>query len=168
MDLNAIGGFLRQLRKEKGKTQDQLGEALGVTGKTVSRWETGSYLPSVDMLQALSEYHGITINEILSARRLTPGEYPAAAEDNLKKTVGASSFSLAERVAFYKKKWLREHIGFLVLLALGLGALAAWGVIGRNPVVLGCCPLALAVAHGIRHHAMMVYVEAHAFDGSGQ
>ena len=41
MDLIRFGSFLAQLRREKGLTQQSLGERLGVTNKTVSRWETG-------------------------------------------------------------------------------------------------------------------------------
>ena len=50
MDMVKIGSFLQTLRREQGLTQAQLGEALGVTGKTVSLWETGTYLPPVEML----------------------------------------------------------------------------------------------------------------------
>ena len=41
MDLKKIGRFLKYLRKEKGMTQEQFAELLGVSGRTVSRWETG-------------------------------------------------------------------------------------------------------------------------------
>lgn len=41
MDSKKIATFMKQLRSEKGYTQEQLGEALGVSGRTVSRWETG-------------------------------------------------------------------------------------------------------------------------------
>lgn len=55
MDLICIGKFIAELRKEKGLTQEQLGEKLGVTNKTISRWETGVYLPSADALLAMSK-----------------------------------------------------------------------------------------------------------------
>ena len=41
MDQQKIGGFLKELRKEKNLTQEQLAEVLNVSGRTVSRWETG-------------------------------------------------------------------------------------------------------------------------------
>ena len=41
MDQEKIGRFIAQLRKERGMTQEQLGERLGVSQRTVSRWETG-------------------------------------------------------------------------------------------------------------------------------
>jgi transcriptional regulator with XRE-family HTH domain len=80
MDMQKIGSFLSQLRKEQSMTQEQLGEKLGVTNKTVSRWETGTYLPPVEMLQLLSELYGITINEILSGERLGEKEYREKAD----------------------------------------------------------------------------------------
>lgn len=64
MDTKKIGQFLAQLRKEQGLTQDELGCKLGVTNKTVSRWENGNYLPPADMLKALSEIYGLTINRL--------------------------------------------------------------------------------------------------------
>ena len=62
MDLIKIGRFLAELRKGRELTQAELGEKLGVTNKTVSRWETGNYLPPVEMFEALSRFYGLTIN----------------------------------------------------------------------------------------------------------
>ena len=50
-----VGKFIAKLRKDKDMTQEQFGEALGVTNKTVSRWESGNYMPSIDMLQRMSQ-----------------------------------------------------------------------------------------------------------------
>lgn len=58
MDLLQIGKFIAELRKEQKFTQEQLGEKMGVTNKTVSRWENGNYLPSADMLLAMSRLFG--------------------------------------------------------------------------------------------------------------
>ena len=69
MDMQKIGAFLAELRKEKNLTQDELGEQIGVTNKTVSRWENGNYLPPVEMLQILSKFYNVSINEILKDRK---------------------------------------------------------------------------------------------------
>ena len=50
MDTKKCGAFLKELRREKGLTQQALAEALGVSGRTVSRWETGVNLPDLDLL----------------------------------------------------------------------------------------------------------------------
>ncbi len=60
-----IGQFISQKRKEKGYTQNQLGELLGVTGKTISRWETGKYMPDLSLLIPLSELLSISVHELL-------------------------------------------------------------------------------------------------------
>lgn len=68
MDLIKIGNFIAELRKKQKLTQEQLGEKLGVTNKTVSRWETGTYLPPAEALLAMSELFGVSINELLSGK----------------------------------------------------------------------------------------------------
>lgn len=54
MNLVKIGKMLQTLRKEKGMTQEQLAEKLGVARRTVSRWETGSNMPDLDVLDRKS------------------------------------------------------------------------------------------------------------------
>lgn len=69
MDLKKIGRFLKCLRKEKGMTQEQFAELLGVSGRTVSRWETGSNMPDLDVLIQIADYHEVEIREILDGER---------------------------------------------------------------------------------------------------
>lgn len=84
MDMISIGNFLKNLRKEKGFTQEMLGAQIGVTNKTISRWENGNYLPPVECLKMLSDIYGVSINEIISGHRLSVEQLPSAAENNLK------------------------------------------------------------------------------------
>lgn len=81
MDIQKIGIFLAELRKEKALTQDELGEKIGVTNKTVSRWENGNYLPPVEILQILSNFYDVSINELLSGERLSNENYKENAEE---------------------------------------------------------------------------------------
>ncbi len=74
MDVKQTGGFIRLLRKEKGLTQEELAHELNVTNKTISRWETGSGYPDVDSMMALSDYFGISVNELLLGRRKVPAD----------------------------------------------------------------------------------------------
>lgn len=69
MNPKEIGMFLKQLRNEKGITQEQLAEVLGVSGRTVSRWETGNNLPELNILVQISEFYDVEIKEILSGQR---------------------------------------------------------------------------------------------------
>lgn len=81
MDIQKIGMFLAELRKERELTQDELGEKIGVTNKTVSRWENGNYLPPVEILQILSNFYDVSINELLSGERLNGENYKENAEE---------------------------------------------------------------------------------------
>ena len=57
MDQIKIGAFLKALRKEKHLTQEDLAEELHVSNRTISRWETGTSLPDINMLVMLSDFY---------------------------------------------------------------------------------------------------------------
>ena len=69
MDQQKIGSFLKELRKEKNLTQEQLAEKLGVSGRTVSRWETGSNMPDISILIEIAEFYDVSIPELVSGER---------------------------------------------------------------------------------------------------
>ena len=69
MDQRKIGAFLKELRKEKGITQEQMAEELGVSGRTISRWETGSNMPDIGMLVEIAEFYDVSIPEIINGER---------------------------------------------------------------------------------------------------
>ena len=87
MDTKKIGAFLKELRNEKGMTQEQLGERIGVSNKTISRWETGNYMPPVDCLNILSGIYDISINEILAGKRASGEVFTKIAEQNITVTL---------------------------------------------------------------------------------
>lgn len=66
MDAKKIGSFIAEKRKAKKITQMQLGEKLGVTAKTVSRWENGNYMPDISLLIPLSDLLSVSVNELLN------------------------------------------------------------------------------------------------------
>ena len=69
MDVVKFGSFLKELRKEHGLTQEELAEKLGVTNRTVSRWETGSNIPDIDILIYLSEFYQVDLKELLDGEK---------------------------------------------------------------------------------------------------
>ncbi len=69
MDQVKIGSFLKELRKEKKLTQESLAERLGVSNRTVSRWETGSNMPDIGMLVEIAGFYDVSIPEIISGER---------------------------------------------------------------------------------------------------
>ena len=64
-----IGEFLKELRKEKGITQEQLAEQFNVSRRSVSRWETGSNMPDITLLVELAEFYDVSISEIIDGER---------------------------------------------------------------------------------------------------
>lgn len=69
MDQKKTGSFLRELRKEKQLTQEQLAERFGVTNRSVSRWETGSNMPDLSILVELADFYDIDIRDIIDGER---------------------------------------------------------------------------------------------------
>ena len=165
MELTQIGKFIAELRKEHGFTQEQLGDQIGVTNKTISRWETGMYLPPADTLLTISELFDVSINEILSGKKLSKEEYKEAAEENFRQTIKASSFSLKEKIDYFKKKWLKEHIAIMSLWGICIIGVFIAGVILTKPLLVSGSMILLVLGHAWRNNTMMTYVEQNAFDG---
>ena len=69
MDQKKIGKFLKELRKEKGVTQEQFAEVLGTSGRTISRWETGSNMPDISLLVEIADFFDVSIPEIINGER---------------------------------------------------------------------------------------------------
>jgi transcriptional regulator with XRE-family HTH domain len=69
MDQKKVGSFLRELRKEKQLTQEQLAERFGVTNRSVSRWETGSNMPDLSILVELADFYDVDIRDIIDGER---------------------------------------------------------------------------------------------------
>ncbi len=69
MDQVKTGRFLKEMRKKKGLTQEQLAEKLGVSNRSVSRWENGKNMPDFDLIIELANLYDVGIEEILSGER---------------------------------------------------------------------------------------------------
>ena len=100
MDQTKIGAFLKDLRKDKGITQEQLAEELGVSGRTISRWETGNNMPDISLLVEIAEFFDVSIPEIIRGERKsermkeevkevaeTMSDYAKAEKENLVKSI---------------------------------------------------------------------------------
>lgn len=69
MNQQKIGHFIKELRTENGFTQEQLAEALGVTNRSVSRWENGNNMPDLDLLIELAKVFDVGVGELLDGER---------------------------------------------------------------------------------------------------
>lgn len=83
MNQNAIGEFIQIARKEKGLTQKQLADQIHVSDKTISKWENGFSTPDTSLLLSLCSALDISVNELISGKRISPDEYSKSAEENL-------------------------------------------------------------------------------------
>ena len=69
MDQMKIGAYLKELRKEKNLTQEQIAEKFGVSQRSVSRWENGYTMPDISVLIELADYYDVDLREILNGER---------------------------------------------------------------------------------------------------
>lgn len=105
-----IGAFIATERKRKGYTQKQLSEKLGISDKTVSKWERGNGFPDVSLLLPLCSELDITVNELLSGERVSEEDYCKKAEENMVNLVREAGESK-------KKIMLSALVSMLVIIA---------------------------------------------------
>ena len=113
MDQRKVGSFLKELRREKGITQEQLAEQLNVSGRTVSRWETGSNMPDIDILVELAELHDVTIPEIIDGERKS---------ENMKKEVKETALALSEYAENINRNIRKKLLWLTVAAIIGMAA----------------------------------------------
>ena len=148
MDTKKIGEFLKELRKEKGLTQEQLAEILLVSGRTVSRWETGTNMPDLSVLIQMAEFYGVEIKEILDGERKSE-----IMDKELKETLS----KVADYNKLEKKKVEKAgNIAFgLTFLVCAVAIIIQLIVTVNLSIVIG--ETVTLLAGGIAYIAIMVY-----------
>lgn len=159
MDQIKIGKFIATLRRQSGLTQEKLGEKIGVTNKTISRWENGNYMPDIEMLQLLAKEFNVSINELLAGQKMSDEEFRKNADENIIAVSKESAFSFEERKAYFKKKWRKEHISLFVVLLLILIVTFVLPFVVSKPWFVGLVPLIAFIEYGYQNNRMMIYVE---------
>jgi len=163
MDQIKIGFFIAQLRKQHNLTQEELGEKLGVTNKTISRWENGNYMPDIEMLQLLSKEFDVSINELLSGEKLSDEDFKKRADENIIDVSKSSAFTLEERKKDLIKKWRKDHISLFVVLGLIFVASLVVPFFLEMTWMLGFSGVIGLVEYGYQNNLMMTYVEKHLY-----
>lgn len=105
MDQKKIGRFLKELRKEKDITQEQLAEKIKVSGRSVSRWETGSNMPDISLL---ADFYGVSIPEIIDGERKS---------DNMKEEVKETVLKLSDYTETINQK-IKGRLFVLTVIAI--------------------------------------------------
>ena len=112
MDQKKIGSFLKELRKEKGITQEQFAEIINVSGRTVSRWETGNNMPDISLLVEIADYFDVSIPEIINGERKSE-----VMEKEVKEVAEMlSDYAGEEKTALLKKTRIISIVGLISLL----------------------------------------------------
>ena len=111
MDQQKTRNFLKQLRKEKNLTQEQLAETLNVSGRTVSRWETGSNMPDLSILVELADYYDVDIREIINGERKS---------EEMKEEVKETAKSLSDYADAINEKNRKRAVWLSVFALIGL------------------------------------------------
>ena len=107
MNSEKIGAFIAELRREKGLTQQELAEQLGITNKAVSKWERGDGYPDITLMPLLADALSVTVDELLRGERAAGQVSSLPGETALEHTQifhlqekpytqGSKSFSLQE------------------------------------------------------------------------
>lgn len=103
-----IGEFIHEIRKDKGFTQKELAEQVGISDKTISKWENGNSLPDTSMLLPLCRSLDITVNELLSCEKISPENYPVKAEENIMNLI-------KENESTKKSNIFSKAVGFITI-----------------------------------------------------
>ena len=129
MDQKKIGSFLRELRREQGITQEQFAEKLGVSARTVSRWETGSNMPDISLLSEIADFYDVGIPEIIAGERKSD-----EMNEDVKEVADAmSDYAGAEKAKLVKSIRNLSIIGLIALIVYLV--LGETGVYERNTVL---------------------------------
>ena len=119
MDTIKTGNFLRELRKEKNLTQEQLADVFNVSARTVSRWETGSNMPDISILVEIADYYQLDVREILNGERNKDLPSETSAVKDVAEYADKEQEKLALRTRIYAIAGIIGMITFLGLRAFG-------------------------------------------------
>ena len=112
MKQDDIGKFILQLRTDKGWTQEELANMIPITRQAVSRWEQGKSIPDSSTLVILSEIFDVSINELLSGKRIPKKEIIKESEK--------IALEIVDKHILMKKKIKRILISFISLFFVGI------------------------------------------------
>ena len=119
MDTIKIGNFLRELRKEKNLTQEQLADVFNVSARTVSRWETGSNMPDISILVEIADYYDLDVREILNGEKSNALPAGSSSIKDIAEYADKDKEKLAVKTRLYAIAGIIGIITYLCLRAFG-------------------------------------------------
>ena len=151
MDKYAFGNYLTDLRTQRGLSQSELGEIVGVSNKAISKWENGEALPRLERLKKLADYFGVPVEELVAGGKGSE-DAPGADIPSPSPTVwdGGASEEARRRsdlqAAYRKRQEMRARRWTKILLCcdpIGLGLLAVIGALNGRVQTIGLIGLAI-------------------------
>ena len=124
MNQIAIGNFIEKKRKEKNLTQAQLAEKLGVSNKTVSKWENGKCMPDYGVIQPLCTELGVTVSELMDGEEQAPDSIRAYDDEQI--------LDLLKRTQALESQ--RETLVGILLIVMGMALGAMSFTLGGSDV----------------------------------
>ena len=124
MNQIAIGNFIEKKRKEQNLTQAQLAEKLGVSNKTVSKWENGKCMPDYGVIQPLCTELGVTVSELMDGEEQAP--------DSIRAYDGEQILDLLKRTQALESQ--RETLVGILLIVMGMALGAMSFALGGSDV----------------------------------
>ena len=109
MDQVKIGAFLKELRKGKNLSQEQLAEKFNVTSRTISRWENGNTMPDISIIIELADYYEVDIRELLNGERKS---------ENMDKDLKETLNMVADYTSAEKEKMTKSLMGLVTASAV--------------------------------------------------
>ena len=133
MDTMKTGGYLAALRKDAGMTQQEAADRLGVSNKTISKWESGGGFPDIAILPALAELYGVTSDDILAG-------------ETVRRTAASGGGQVEQYLA--RRGELRWRIGYAVaaLCLIAAVLLNSYFYYSSSGYVIGILMLPMALA----------------------
>lgn len=165
MDQVKTGLYIAEKRKQKNMTQAALAEEMHVSKNAVSKWERGLNLPEVSSMPQLCQILGITLNELFAGEDIKEEVLPVTADQNLLEALQNSSFSLQERIVYFKRKWKKEHLFDCMISVIGWCVLVAVLYIRNKDMemILTIGALVALIMTVVMYNRMRAYIETNAF-----
>ena len=124
MKQTAIGSYIAKKRREKNLTQEQLAEKLGVSNKTISKWENGKCMPDYSIIEQLCKELSVTLSELMDGED--------AAEDSVRVYDDEQILDLLRRTQELERQ--KEILYGVILVVLGIASSALSATVGGSDV----------------------------------
>ena len=124
MNQTAIGNYIAKKRREKNLTQEQLAEKLGVSNKTISKWENGKCMPDYSIIEQLCKELSVTLSELMDGEN--------AAEDSVRVYDDEQILDLLRRTQELERQ--KNILYGIILIVLGIACNAMSATVGGSDV----------------------------------